>query len=70
MFRAEHKVISLKEDGDTLHINQAYDSFTAKNDKAIYREALNWLQRDKIKNSNIVDQWEFVLCGLACVRGS
>jgi hypothetical protein len=70
MHRWQHKVLSLKEEGDSSHINQAYDRFTAKNDKQVHREALQWLQRDKWKNRNIASQWDLVHGGLACVRAS
>jgi hypothetical protein len=53
MYRWQKKVLSLKEEGDSSHINQAYDRFTAKNDKRIHREALQWLQRDKFKTETL-----------------
>jgi hypothetical protein len=70
VFRSDHNIISLKEEGNSLHINQAYDRFTEKNDKSVQREALNWLQRDRIMNAHAIMQWDLLLTGLAAVRAT
>jgi len=31
----DNKILSLKEEGDSSHVNQAYDKFVAKGDKAV-----------------------------------
>jgi len=38
--RLDSKILSLKEEGDSSHVNQAYDKFVAKGDKAAKRESL------------------------------
>ena len=38
---AEYKILIVKEEGDCLHVNQAYDQFVAKADKAAIRESLD-----------------------------
>jgi hypothetical protein len=70
VFRTQHKILSLKEEGDSSHINQAYNRLTAKNDKAVHRRALAWLQRDKFKNRHQISQWDLITCGFAAVRAS
>jgi hypothetical protein len=70
VFRSDHNIISLKEAGNSSHINQAYDRFAAKNDKSVQREALNWLQRDRIKNAHAITQWDLLLTGLASVHAT
>jgi len=69
-YRYDHKVLSLKEEGDSSHVNQAYDRQTAKSDKQAHREALNWLMQDKMFNSNLLDQRDLVCTGMAAVRKS
>ena len=66
--RFDKKVLSLKEEGDSSHINQAYDRLVARSDKAVNREALIWMQRDKVSNAHTIDQWDLLSCGLATVR--
>lgn len=66
--RTKHKVLSLKEEADSSHINQAYDRLTAKSDKRVHRESLAWLLQDRARNKNILDQYALVHCGLAAVR--
>jgi hypothetical protein len=68
LFRSEHKIISLKEEGDSSHINQAYDRLTARSDKDVVRKSLVWLQRDKLENAAHLDQWDLIHAGLATVR--
>ena len=68
MERYNNKILSLKEEGDSSHINQAYDRLTAKLDKAVHREALHWMQKDNVVNAHTIDQWQLVSCGLAAVR--
>ena len=37
------KILTLKEEGDSSHVNQAYDKFVARSDKAIQRVCLAML---------------------------
>ena len=39
-----HKILILKEEGDTSHLNQAYDQSVAKNDKASMRANLDMVR--------------------------
>jgi hypothetical protein len=66
--REKYRILSLKEEGDTSHVNQAYDRLTAKSDKAIAREGLQFLLKDCAFNRGIIDQWKIIPCGLAAVR--
>lgn len=63
--RVDNKIICVKEEADTSHVNQAYDRLTAKSDKHIYRQALSFMLRDSEKNSNMIDQWKMLACVLA-----
>ena len=66
--RLDNKVLSLKEEGDSSSINQAYDKYVAKSDKHIQRINLNYLKACTQFNCNIPDQWGLLHCGLAAVR--
>jgi hypothetical protein len=50
------------------HINQAYNRFVPKSDKAMQQQALTWLQQDKLPNASHIDQWNLVHTALASVR--
>lgn len=66
--RYEAKILSLKEEGDSSSINQAYDKHVAKSDKSVHRVSLGWLRSDRTWCADIVDQWGLLCCGLAAVR--
>jgi hypothetical protein len=53
--RYKYIILSLKEEGDTSHVNQAYDRLTSKSDKAIAREGLQFLLKDCAFNRGIID---------------
>ena len=61
-------ILSLKEEGDSLSINQAYDTYVAKEYKRIQRNNLNFLRDSRQWKSNITDQWGLLHCGLAAAR--
>ena len=44
-FRWKNKILSLKEEADSSHVNQAYDKFVAKSDKAVQRLSLSLLRK-------------------------
>ena len=54
---ADHKILIVKEEGDTSHVCQAYDKDVAKEDKRHHRSLLHriWLDID------MVNQWTLVL---------
>ena len=42
--RFKNKILSLKEEGDSSSINQAYDKYVAKEDKRIQRKKMTFLR--------------------------
>ena len=51
---AKHKILLVKEEGDTSHVCQAYDQKVAKDDKATMRACLSFLrQTSDICNGNL-----------------
>jgi hypothetical protein len=62
------KILSLKEEGDTSHVCQAYDKHVAKGDKCAKSLSLSFL-RTGFKVSNLlIDQWSLVQVGMFAVR--
>jgi hypothetical protein len=53
-----HKILVVKEEGDTSHVNQAYDQSVAKRDKALMRQNLE-LVRKSLGSVNI-DQYYLI----------
>jgi hypothetical protein len=68
--RADAKILSIKEEGDSSSYNQAYDKHVAKSDKHPMRHSLTFLWSMKNRNSNLVDQWDLIHCGLASIQYS
>ena len=68
--RVINKILSLKEEGDSSSINQAYDKNMAKEDKRIQRQALGVLRQETMYCKNLFCQWKLLICGLAAVRHS
>jgi hypothetical protein len=62
------KIILLKEEADSSHVNQAFDKFVAKEDKINMRDLLSLLRRTTSVTKGVVDQWGLVHVGLAAVR--
>jgi hypothetical protein len=65
--RLENKILSLKEEADSSHVNQAYDKYVAKGDKSAKSECLALLRNRKISRG-VVDQWRMLHVGLYAVR--
>ena len=65
--RFKNNILSLKEEGDSSSITQAYDKYVVKEDKHIQRNNLTFLRESRQWNSNITDQWGLLHCGLAAV---
>jgi hypothetical protein len=62
------KIMSLKEEGDTSHVCQAYDKHVAKGDKDAKSLSLSFL-RTGFKVSNLlIYQWSLVQVGMFAVR--
>jgi hypothetical protein len=55
---SQHKILVIKEEGDTSHVNQAYDQQVAKADKKMMRENLAFV-RSKL-GGNKLDQWVLI----------
>ena len=66
--RLNHRILSLKEEGDTSHVNQAYDKFVAKTDKKTRSYSVGVQRECKYYNKGVVDQWGLVHSGLMAVR--
>jgi hypothetical protein len=54
---SDHKILAVKEEGDTSHICQPYDKDVAKEDKRHHRSFLHLIRLE----INMVDQWSLVL---------
>ena len=65
---AKHKILPVKEEGDTSHVCQAYDQKVAKDDKSTMRGCLAFLRKTTDLLRNNVDGWDLVHVGLAAVR--
>lgn len=68
--RIDHKIMSLKEESNTSHVNQGYDQLTAKTDKK--NAAASLFEQRKIVKSTTgksqLDQYDLVQCGMRIVR--
>ena len=58
--RANNKILSLKEEGNSSHVCQVYDREVAKKDKQAKREALGIIRQYEHSDIPVLDQW--VLC--------
>ena len=65
--RFENKILSLKEEGNSSHGNQAYDIFFAKSDKVAKDESLAMLCGTTSISQVVVDQWGIVQCVLYAI---
>lgn len=65
-----HKIMLLKEEGDTSHVCQAYDQEVAKADKRCMRTSLAFLRRagQVTKGNTPIDGWQLIHVALAIVR--
>jgi hypothetical protein len=62
------KILSLKEEGDTSHVCQAYDKHVAKGDKAAKSLSLSFLCVGFKVSNILIDQWILVQVGIFAVR--
>ncbi|KAJ1447819.1 hypothetical protein M885DRAFT_175856 [Pelagophyceae sp. CCMP2097] len=62
------KIMLIKEEADSSHVNHTYDQLVAKREKAGCREVLETLRRTRGVTKGVVDQWGLVHVGLAVVR--
>jgi hypothetical protein len=54
----EHKIIVIKEEGDTSHVSQAYDQMVAKADKRKFRELIDTFRAHQ---KGVINQWSMIL---------
>ena len=66
--RLAYRILSIKEEGDTSHVNQAYDKFVAKKDKQSRNYSVAVQRECKYYNKGVIDQWGLVHSGLHAVR--
>ena len=67
--RKEKNIQQVKEEGDSSHVNQAYNKFVAKQDKQVSYESLAMLRKSTYARS-YVDQWDLIHVGLYAVRST
>ena len=65
---SDQKIMLFKEEGDTSHINQAYDQQVAKDDKVTMRQALTYLRKCEKLSKTVVDGWDLLHVALSAVR--
>ena len=66
--REKHKIISLKEEGNSSHVNQAYDRLVAKNDKLEAASSLSLLRKFRFETGTVIDQWHLIHVVLNALR--
>ena len=64
----DNGIFSIKSEGGSYHVNQAYDILVAKNDKLLQSDSLGYPREINIRNRNIVNQWGLIHCELAAIR--
>ena len=64
----DHKIILLKEEGDTSQVCQAYDQEVAKADKRSMRDSLAFLRRTTSITKGVIDGWQLIPVALAACR--
>ena len=65
--RFDNNILSLKEEGDSSHVNQAYYKFVTVSDKAAKAGSL-WMLRVNIYiNKGVVCQWGVIHVGLYAI---
>lgn len=68
--RSQAKIRSTKEEGDSSHVNQAYDKDCAWSDKLHQEEATMVLRNSTFVTKGVVDQYGLVNVALYAVRAS
>jgi hypothetical protein len=53
-----HKILVVKEEGDTSHLSQAYDQMVTRSDKRKFRESVDNV---KTYHKSILNQWDIIL---------
>jgi len=58
--RADYKCLALKEEGDSSHVNQAYDRFVAKGDMKQACDSLGFMRGMRYRCGHSIDQYTLV----------
>ena len=58
--REKHKIVSLKEEGHSSHVNQDYDRLVAKKDKVQAATSLSFLRKFDFETGTVIDQWHLI----------
>jgi hypothetical protein len=64
------RILLLKEEADSSHVNQVYDQCKAKEDKHNMREAAGWMRNAGEATKGVLDCWDLMLVGLHALRKS
>ena len=65
--RAHNKIVCVKEEGDSSHLNHAYNKYVATQDKATNKESLGKLRLSYFYQNGVLDQWVLIHVGLFAV---
>ena len=68
--RQKNKILSLKEEGNSSHVNQAYDRHVAKNDKLLAANSLSFLRQFRFKIGSVIDQWSLIHVVLGALKAT
>jgi hypothetical protein len=66
--RLDANILSLKEDGDTSHLCQAYNKHVTKGYKAAKARILSFMRSGSRVTKTIIDQWSLINIGMYAVR--
>ena len=64
----DHKIIQVKEEGDSSQVNQTYDQCVARQDKRENNLGLSLARHAAVATRGVVDQWDLVDIALMAVR--
>jgi hypothetical protein len=64
----DNKIIIIKEEADSSHVNQSYDQLVALSDKSHLREALDIVQSGDVFKNTVMTGWDLIVVGLHAVR--
>ena len=66
----ENEILSLKEEGNSSHVNKAYDKFVAKYKKVAKYEILAMLRGTTSISQGVVNQWGLIQFVLHIIRAT
>ena len=65
--REKHKILCVKEEGDSSAVNQAYDKYVAASDKRTFRSCLGLMRTARILTKGVLSQWDLVHVVLSAI---